>query len=198
MTTDIIDRLVGIEAGSAVDALRLRRGQARDNAQASYDALFDAQDATGVTLSERLAVATFVTAVHGAESVHAHYRDLLARTAGDDLAAAVDHVAARARTEGPYGRFPDTADLRDEDAPGPEFSVDPDAVHTLDRRLTAALEHTHLLVFRPREAAPEALARLAEAGWDASEIVTLSQLVAFLSFQIRVVEGLSSLKESLS
>jgi CMD domain protein len=198
MTTDIIDRLAGIEPGSATDALRQRRGQARDNAQASYEALFLAPDATGVTPTERLAVATFVAAVHGVPGVHEHYRVLLAGTAGDDLTAVVESVARQAVGEGPYGRFPATADLREEDAPGPVFAVDAAGAELLGERLAAALDHAHLLVFRPREASPGALADLADGGWSPSEIVTLSQLVAFLSFQLRVVAGLATLKESLS
>jgi uncharacterized protein YciW len=63
----------------------------------------------------------------------------------------------------------------------------------LGERLSAALEHAHLLVFRPRDASPAALQALLDAGWSTSGIVTLSQLVAFLSFQIRVVVGLRAL-----
>jgi uncharacterized protein YciW len=50
-----------------------------------------------------------------------------------------------------------------------------------------------LLVFRPRDASPAALQSLLDAGWSTTGIVTLSQLVAFLSFQIRVVAGLRAL-----
>ena len=60
-------------------------------------------------------------------------------------------------------------------------------------RLAAALEHAHLLVFRPRDADPAALQALIGAGWSTDSIVTLSQLVAFLSFQIRAVAGLRAL-----
>jgi uncharacterized protein YciW len=51
----------------------------------------------------------------------------------------------------------------------------------------------HLLVFHPRDAAPEALQALLDAGWSTTDIVTLSQIAAFLSFQIRVVAGLRAL-----
>jgi uncharacterized protein YciW len=37
---------------------------------------------------------------------------------------------------------------------------------------------------------------LLDAGWTTSGIVTLSQLVAFLAFQIRVVTGLKALTAS--
>jgi uncharacterized protein YciW len=51
----------------------------------------------------------------------------------------------------------------------------------------------HLLVFHPRDAAPRALQALLDADWSTTDIVTLSQIVAFLSFQIRVVTGLRTL-----
>ena len=63
----------------------------------------------------------------------------------------------------------------------------------LGERLAAALDHAHMLVFHPRDADPAALQRLLDAGLSTTAIVTLSQLVAFLSFQIRVVAGLAVL-----
>jgi CMD domain protein len=63
----------------------------------------------------------------------------------------------------------------------------------LGPRLAAAFEHVHMLVFHPRDAAPASLQALLDAGWSTTGIVTLSQIVAFLSFQIRVVIGLRTL-----
>ena len=40
METDVIDTLAGIKPGSALDAIRNRRPDARKEAQASYRALF--------------------------------------------------------------------------------------------------------------------------------------------------------------
>jgi CMD domain protein len=67
----------------------------------------------------------------------------------------------------------------------------------LGARLAAALEHVHLLVFHPRDASPADMQRLLDAGWSSTAIVTLSQLVAFLSFQIRTIAGLRTLGASL-
>ncbi|CAL8977356.1 hypothetical protein PROP_02174 [Propionicimonas sp. T2.31MG-18] len=195
MASDIIDQLAGVAGGSPVDGLRHRREQARTHSQASYDALFTAPDETGVGRDERLAVATFVAALHRAPSAADHYRRLLVTAAGPELAGLIDAVVAAAATEGPYGRLPATADLRGEDAPGPVFHVDEGPAAQLGTRLTAALEHAHLLVFRPRESSPAALDDLLGAGWNTSAVVTLSQLVAFLSFQLRVVHGLRVLSE---
>lgn len=59
-----------------------------------------------------------------------------------------------------------------------------------------AFEHAHLLVFRPRDASRQALQTLLDAGWSNDGIVTLSQLVAYLAFQVRLVEGLTALAAS--
>ena len=45
--------------------------------------------------------------------------------------------------------------------------------------------------------APAAMQALLDAGWSTTAIVTLSQLVAFLSFQVRAVAGLRTLGASL-
>ena len=71
--------------------------------------------------------------------------------------------------------------------------LDGGAARAQVRVQSAALEQAHLLVFRPRDASPQALQELLNAGWSATDIVILSQLVAFLSFQIRVVVGLRAL-----
>ncbi|WP_410013895.1 alkylhydroperoxidase domain protein [Sodalis sp. RH24] len=56
-------------------------------------------------------------------------------------------------------------------------------------RLEAALVHAQLLSHRPAAAAAEHLADLRRAGWSLDAIVTLSQLVAFVSFQSRLLRG---------
>lgn len=194
MTSDIIDELAGLVSGSGVDAARQARPQARENSQASYRALFVSADQTGVTPVERLAVASFVAALHGVTAAHRHYRGLLVEAGGAELAALVDQQAEQAATSGPYGRFPQTADLRAEDQPGGALTIEPAVAAVLGPRLASALEHAHLLVFRPRESSPQALAALIGAGWSTPEVVTLSQLVAFLTYQLRVVHGLRVLE----
>jgi CMD domain protein len=192
MTLDIIDRLAGIRPGSPLDAVRAERVVARDNAQASYLALFAPASFGGVSAVERYAVAVFVTALHGAGSADAadHYRsELAAAGAPDELVAAVLAAAAAGPTSGPYGAYP-PGPLSVEDATGPEFTLPADLAAAVGDRLAAAFAHAHLLVFRPRDAAPAALAALADAGWSVDDVVTLSQEVAFLTFQLRVVSGL--------
>ncbi|MGI9145277.1 MAG: alkylhydroperoxidase domain protein [Chloroflexota bacterium] len=63
----------------------------------------------------------------------------------------------------------------------------------LPRRLQAILTHADLLVIRPAAATPAALNALETAGLSAAEIVTVSQLIAFTTFHIRVYVGLTLL-----
>lgn len=69
----------------------------------------------------------------------------------------------------------------------------PDAAG-LPARLQAMLIHAGLLVIRPAAATPADLAALQAAGLSDAEIVTVSQLIAFVSFQVRVLVGLSLLR----
>jgi CMD domain protein len=80
--------------------------------------------------------------------------------------------------------------LSRENSAGPVHRLDDEARRVLGTKLAAALEHVHLLVFRPRDSDPSALQALIGAGWSTDSIVTLSQLVAFLSFQVRTIAGL--------
>jgi CMD domain protein len=190
---DIIDTLVGITPGSALDAIRARRPEARAQAQATYRALFEPASPGGFALQDRFAVGAFVAGLHGDAAVSRHLAARLVESgASAAYREAIDAAVAAATTTGPFGRYP-AGPLSREDATGPQYRADAAARRTLGPRLTAALEHAHLLVFHPRDAAAADLAALLDAGWSTTEIVTLSQLVAFLSFQIRVVAGLRAL-----
>lgn len=192
-TQDIIDTLAGIEPGSALDAIRARRLQARENAQKSYLSLFEPVDTGDVSLVERAAVAFFVVGLHREPNVAAFYRSKLAATAdGVRLIEAIEVEIARGETSGPYGVFP-AGPLSGENKTGLIYRASAASKPTLGARLAAALEHAHLLVFRPRDAAASDMKALLAAGWSTTGIVTFSQLVAFLSFQVRVVSGLRTL-----
>lgn len=189
---DVIDNLAGVAPGSRIDALRRERAQTRNHAQASYAALFDAGVATALPRAERLASAAYQALLLGDGPASAHYEGLLEATA-PELVAAVRDAATATRAEGPYGAYP-AGPLTRENVPGAEFA-EPGGV--LSPRLAAILAHTHFLVLHPRDAAPARLAALQAAGLDEDEIVTLSQLIAFVSFQIRAAHGLRALAASL-
>jgi CMD domain protein len=196
-TPDIIDLLAGIEVGSSLDIIRARRVQARENAQKSYLTLFEPAAFGDVTAAERFAVAAFVAGVHSEPHVTGFYFDKFAKAVDRlSLIAVLKAEIDRARTSGPYGAFP-AGPLSVEDKTGLVYRIAPDGRQALGAKLAAAIEHAHLLVFRPRDAAPADMQALLEAGWSTTGIVILSQLVAFLSFQVRSVSGLRTLRASL-
>lgn len=190
---DVIDALIGIAPGSPLDAIRARRPEARTHAQATYHALF-APDAPGdVTLQQRLAMGAFVAGLQGDAEIAAFYTKGLAESgASASLREAIDAAIGQAGARGPYGTYP-AGPLSRENVPGPQYRASDKTRRALGPRLAAAFEHVHMLVFHPRDAAPAALQSLLDAGWSTTGIVTLSQIAAFLSFQIRVVAGLRTL-----
>jgi CMD domain protein len=193
-STDVIDLLAGIEPGSSLDGIRIRRLQARENAQKSYLALFEPVDFRDFAAADRYAVAAFVAGIHGEAAALNFYLAKLAGAA--DQSEALKGEIGRGMTAGPYGVFP-AGPLSVEDKLGLIYRVGEESRRILGARLAAALEHAHLLVFRPRDAAPAAMQTLLDAGWSSTAIVTLSQLVAFLSFQVRAVAGLRTLGASI-
>ncbi|MDQ0573829.1 CMD domain protein [Agromyces albus] len=198
LPADVIDHLVGIAPGDPLDAVRDNRPEAREHVQGSFLALFAPADASAVTLQERYAIGAFVAALHGVDAAVEFYSELL--LAGEPAgSAALDVIlaeAAHAKAFGPYGAF--RGPLAAETVVGPEYAVDDLAgVYVLGDRLASAMEFAHFLVFHPRDASRERLQQLLDGGWSVDAIVTLSQLVAFLTFQIRVVAGLNALKIDL-
>lgn len=187
-TADIIDLLAGIRPGDALDTVRSQRPQARENAQRSFEALLEPAAPGDFPLAERYAVALFVSRLHGFATATEFYSDLL----GDEAAGlipAVTEAAAASAAAGPFGRYREPG-LEAESTEGPRWIADTRVAEGLGIRLSTALAHAHLLVVRPREARPEALHTLVDAGWSPDAIVSLSQLVAFLTFQLRLAWGL--------
>jgi CMD domain protein len=192
---DLIDELTGIAPGDRLDKLRAMRPIARRDAQASYEELIATpSDLDRASAAERAAIGYWVAGLGQAAALAEHYQSLLA-SLDPVIAHALVTAIPGATTTGPYGAYP----------PGPLSVEDEDGLHwtapaslraAVGARLAAALEHTHLLTFRPRDSNPEALQALLDAGWTTDGIVTISQLVAFTHFQLRVIEGLTVLREA--
>ena len=75
-----------------------------------------------------------------------------------------------------------------------EAIADGIAVPGASDRLAAILQHVELLVLNPAAATPNDIEALQAAGLSAAEIVTVSQLIAFVSYQVRVYIGLALLR----
>ena len=190
---DIINMLAGLAPNSWLALIRDRKPVTRENAQASFRALFEPAEPGTFAPQERFAIASFVAGLHAQDDVTAFYTAGLLRTMpAEEFAAALSGEADRGRTIGPYGAYPN-GPLTVEDVPGLIYQVAETNRSVLGTRLSAALAHVHMLVFHPRDASPAALQALGDAGWSKTDIVTLSQLVAFLAFQIRAIAGLRAL-----
>lgn len=190
--------LVPLSTDHPPQALRLPRATAAAQAQRSHELLLldpPAESLRHVDLHERHAVALFTALLHRSEvAAQLHRQSLLAHGAphGADLADAITALAARAlqlQPRGPWGFYP-KGPPRSEAQVSAALQLTDAEAQLLGPRLAAALVHAYLLVQHPRDAAPRALQRLVDAGWSSTGIVTLSQLVAFLAFHLRVVHGL--------
>jgi len=189
-SADVVDRLVAIEPGSPLDVSRRRNPDTRANIQASYLALFEPSETDAMTLAERFAAAVYVCALHDQEREVEFYRQGLAGVDPDGVQVPIILAeAARGRSRGPTGSYPN-GPLSHESVPTQAYVVSPDAAAVLGKRLTPAFNHAHLSIFHPRDARRENLEALLAAGWTATGIITLSQLVSFLAFQLRVTHGL--------
>ena len=191
---DIIDLFAGVEPGEALDRLRRGRSVTRENAEASFRALFEPTDPKSLTPLERFAIAAFVALLHESGKAADFYADEL-RQRNPKVAETVLREAQQAQATGPFGNYP-AGPLSNENTTGIIYYVSRAARAFLGERLAAGLDHAHLLVFHPRDASPEDHQRLLDTNWTTSDIVTLSQIVAFLSFQLRVVHGLDALAAS--
>jgi CMD domain protein len=158
--TDMINAILGADEGSAIAQLRARHPENAEQLQAYYDAIFNP-----VPESE----ATFSVA----------YRFLVAI-----------RVASHTGSEAVVGWYTDRA----REAGVTDADLYP--VLDLERQwdgdsvLDAAIRHADWLTIRPADASPEALQALKDAGLSPAGIVSLSQTIAFVSYQLRLIAGL--------
>ncbi len=188
---DLIDLLAGILPGDTLAGVRDQRTQARENAQRSFSALLEPAEPGSFPLRERYAIALFVAQLHRFTAAEAFYADVLGDEA-PELVTVIRGLNEQAASHGPVGAYREPG-LYAESVLALPWEPDTVAAGALGTRLAAAFTHTHLLVFRPREATPAALAALVDAGWSADDVVSLSQLVSFLAFQLRAAWGLRAL-----
>ena len=67
--------------------------------------------------------------------------------------------------------------------------------HIGNDRLEAMLNFTHTLITKPINADKMALSALPKAGLSTPEVVTLAQLISFVSYQVRLAAGLRAMQE---
>jgi CMD domain protein len=169
---DLIDQLAGLQSGGAIHLLRHRRDKVALATQGSYNGLFDVA-LPGLTLCERLQVSLFACHLSKADGLAAHYRSRLRELSSDVLQNETTNEATLALIEAG-----DRADL----------------AGLADLRLRAILSFTRTLILTPVEGDKAALQALSAAGISTQAVVTLAQLIAFLSYQIRLVSSLAALQ----
>ena len=74
--------------------------------------------------------------------------------------------------------------------------ANPAFVELHDQRLRAILRYTDLVTVDPKRATESDISALMEAGILEADIVRLSELIAFLAYQIRVVQGLRLMSDA--
>jgi CMD domain protein len=164
--TDVIDDVAGIAEGSRLFELRRQKPDLVRYSEGSHAVLLAPAAPGGLSLAERAAVALRMAVLHQADGLAAHYRARLHAVGGAALVAAAE-------------RGPDT----------PTLDLPPSA------RVAAILYHAARLMAHPESATPAHLEALLAVGLAPRDIVTLSQLIAFVSYQVRVLAGLRVLAQ---
>lgn len=162
--TDLIDRLAGIENGSPMQGLRHQRDKVRAATQGSYEALFDPA-LGGLSVTERLLVALYACRLTPAPELAAHYHERVVAECAD--AQAIAAVAT--------GETGETGEIT-------------------EPRLHAMLSFTRSLVEHPVDGDRAALQALLAAGITTAAAIALAQLIAFVSYQTRLVAGLCAIQ----
>ncbi len=176
---DLVARLAGLAPDSPIVALRAHRAESTRQTQASHQTLFDAEP-DDLPLAERLAAAAYAAALANASAASAVYRERLHAlgASGEYAAALLDRLTHD---------HDHSVDQADADA---LLAAEPS-------RLSAILAHTRAVTLTPAQTAaqgPAALASLQNAGLSTRAIVVLSQLIAFVAYQVRVVAALRALE----
>jgi CMD domain protein len=209
---DVVEAIAGIVAGSGLQALRQQRAKVAAATQGSYLALLQ-PSLPGLALEDRLLVSLHSSLLSAAPELAAHYRErLLALQADARLVAAVERLAFHDVVPAGKGGAPQASPLVDtsaaeeptaqegtaveedvREADNADDAVEGAASDRLDR-LRPVLSFARMLIEHPAAGSKAALQPLRDAGLGTAAVVALAQLVAFLSYQVRLIAGLKALK----
>ncbi len=165
VTTDIIDQLVGIQPNSTTADVRSQRPLVIEYAQRSYDTIFAPTGEAGKS----------------GLSLIERGQAALRVAVLEDSPRLIAHYSQRLAQLGESN----SAALTETNVAD---------THALSGRSAAILRHVDLLTLRPAVASPNDLRLLQAEGLNTCQIVTLSQLIAFVSFQVRIVATLRGLE----
>ena len=170
MQADIIDQMVGLAPGNPLHTLRHQRDKVAAATQGSYDAMFDVA-VEGLSVTERLLVALYACSLSQALELSQHYRSRLVALKVDPALLATVESAAESVAESSGATAADA-----------------------EPRLRAMLAFTHTLITNPIAGDKPALMKLTQAGLTTPAAVALAQLIAFVSYQLRLVAGLKAMQ----
>jgi len=162
-TTDVLNSILGVDEDSPIVQLRNQKPALVAELQDYYLSLFDPVESS----AQALPVADrFVVAVRVASHTGS-------QSVADWYANLAEQGGVEAET---------VSKARDVSTPWAEQT-----------QLGAAIRHADLLTLRPAAATRDDLEALKAAGYSPAGIVSLSQVIAFVSYQLRLAAGLRAL-----
>jgi uncharacterized protein YciW len=165
-TRDTIDTMLKSEPGSAVAELRARKPELANELEAYYRSIFEPTPESAAQLTERDRTLVAVR-------VASHTRS----------SAVISWYEARALEHGA---------TRDELARAGDLTN----TWTAPTVTGAAIRHADLLTTAPSAATSDDLQALKDAGLSPAGIVSLSQTIAFVSYQVRLIAALRAIGEN--
>jgi CMD domain protein len=160
VTTDVINAILGVDDGDRIAELRNKKPLLAEQLQAYYSSIFEPEEASIAALP---LTDRFLVAVRVAS-----------------------HTGSTAVVRW-YGDLATSAGVSSEQL---ERARDIGTPWSEPTRLGAAIRHADLLTTRPSDARPSDLRALKDAGLSPAGIVSLSQVIAFVSYQLRLIAGL--------
>ena len=163
--SSVIPRIAAVEAGSPVATALDERTTVLDLSERAHDAVIHPDDPGGLSLGLRVALATRVAATNEDGPLTEYYRAIL--DTADDVPPEVRELAVPAHQ------------------PSSEAGA----------RLIAVVTHADRLTSAPETSTATTIEALQAAGVDDADIVRLTQLIGFVTYQVRVIAGLRLIAE---
>jgi CMD domain protein len=156
----IVTRLAGITPGSRLAQIIAKRADIMALTEATHQALLRPREPGGISYAERAALVCRIARLNDENDLAAYYHE--------QLIALTAAGSAAARMADPLFTGSDADDVR----------------------LSALLAHVDLVTRSPKDASPDHISALKQAGITDADIVRLSEIIAFMNYQIRVIAGL--------
>jgi len=153
-------QIAGVQENSPLLPMLEQRSEILQLTENSHNAVLHPSDVGGISYALRAVIAVRISAIHQDVKLQSHYRKLLEDT-GESSAPA-------------------------------EIFCDPHTMPTLEAndRLKTIIEHVDLLTYSPQMANKTSIEKLKTAGVEDADIVRITQLVGFINYQVRLIQGI--------